>query len=173
MLTPTLDADDVARTFRVLRKLDPDSVKVLRTGLRNDLKGTAKAIAGEYPAQPLLSGFQQTFGRWDWGKVTGTVKVTPGKSRKGAGRQSVVSLSMNYRSATPFVMDMFGQRSTGRTPQGRNLYRVLQDRVPGWPNGGRIFYGKFLRQREAVISRSVDIINKWSDDVTKELSRGN
>ena len=73
MLTPTLNATDVARTFRVLRKLDPDSVKVLRTGLRNDLKGTAKAIAGEYPAQPLLSGFQQTFGTWGWGKVTGTV----------------------------------------------------------------------------------------------------
>jgi hypothetical protein len=169
MLTPTLDADDVARTFRVLNKIERESVKALRSGLRSELKPTAKLIAGEYPTQPLLSGFQQTFGRWDWGNVAGSVRVTPGKSRKGAGRQSVVSLSMGYKSATPFVIDMFGQRSTGKTPQGRNLYQVLQRRIPGWPNGGRVFYKKFLQQRQVVISKSVDIINKWSEQVSREI----
>jgi hypothetical protein len=169
MLTPTLDANDVARTFRVLRKIDPESVKALRSGLRSDLKPNAKAIASEYPTRPLLSGFMQTFGRWGWGSVTGSVRVTPGKSRKGAGRNALVSLSMNYRTATPFVMDMFGQKTTGRSPQGRALYRVLQERVPGWPNGGRVFYKKFLAQRADVTNRAVNIINKWSEQVSREI----
>jgi hypothetical protein len=181
MLTPTLDADDVARTFRVLNKIERESVKALRSGLKKELKSTAKLIAGEYPTQPLLSGFRQSFGTWGWGAVSGSVRVTPGKSRKGAGRQSVVSLSMNYKNATPFVIDMIGRRPRDlgnyssdrykKTPygQGMALYRNVHSRISGWPNGGRVFYKKFLQQRQTVISKSVDIINKWSEQVSREI----
>lgn len=172
MIDASLNANDVARTFRVLRKLDPESVKELRKELRTELKPMAKAIASRYPANPALSGFMQTYGRWGWGSVTGTVKVTPGKSRKGAGRNAVVSLSMNYKTATPYVWDMIGWRTQGRTPQGRVLYIQVQRLFPEWPNGGRLFYKPFNEQWRTAYNASETIINRWSEEVSRELNRG-
>ena len=179
----SLNADDVARTFRILRKLDGESVKVLQKELRTELDPMDKAIAAQYPTAPVLSGFRQTYGRWGWGKVTGTVRVTPGKSRKGAGRKNVVSLSMNYKTATPFVVDMIGRhqgklgnynsaRYQAPYGQGPALYRNLQGAFPAWPNGGRVFYKEFQDRWQTAYSASERIINRWADDVTKELARG-
>jgi hypothetical protein len=175
-----LNATDVAKTFRIIRNLDPDLVKELRKELQSDLRPTAKAIASKYPAGPSLSGFEQTYGRWGWDKVTGTVKVTPGKSRKGAGRTNVVSLSMNYKTATPFVMDMIGRkldnignynskRYAAPYGQGMALYNAIQRQFPSWPNGGRIFYKEFMKSRGQVISAAESTINRWTNKVSREL----
>jgi hypothetical protein len=164
-----LDATDVARTFRILRKLEPDLVKELRSELQGELKPLAKAIAAKYPTSPTLSGFTRTYGRWGWDKVTGTVKITPGKTRKGAGANNLVSLSMNYKSATPFVLDMIGRKNPGISPQGQALYRAINSDFPSWPNGGRIFYKPFLAARENIVGHTERIINRWSDKVSKEL----
>jgi hypothetical protein len=165
-----LNADDVSRTFRVLRNIDPDLVKELRQELRSDMNPLAKAIAAKYPSGPTLSGFEQTYGRWGWDKVSGTVKVTPGKSRKGAGANNLVSLSMNYKTATPFVLDMIGRKNPGISPQGRALYDQIQKQFPAWPNGGRIFYKPFKAAREQVVGSATNIINRWTDKVNRELN---
>lgn len=170
MITAELNADDVSRTFRVLRRLDPDSVTELRKELRTELAPMAKAIAAEYPSNPALSGFMQTYGRWGWGKATGTVRVTPGKSRKGAGRKNVVSLSMNYKTATPFVVDMIGRRNPGISPQGQVLYRELNRIFPAWPRGGRVFYREFQDKWRTAYDAAEGIINRWSDKVSRELN---
>lgn len=169
MIEPSLNADDVARTFRVLRKVDAESVKALRKGLNAQLKPVAADVAKAYPSSPVLSGFMQTYGRWGWDRVVGKVNITPGKSRKGAGANNVVSLSMNYSNATPFVVSLFGQKTTGSTPQSQVLYRQLNILFPGWPKGGRIFYKAFRSKRETVINESTKIINDWSEKVSKEL----
>ena len=177
-----LNADDVSRTFRILRNVDPDLVKELRKELRSDMNPVAKAIAAKYPAGPTLSGFEQTYGRWGWDKVSGTVKVTPGKSRKGAGANNLVSLSMNYKSATPFVLDMIGRKpgdignydskryKNKPYGQGRALYENIQRKFPSWPNGGRIFYKEFKKHRFIVVASATNIINRWTDKVNRELN---
>lgn len=170
MISSSLNADDVARTFKVLRILNPESVKELRKELRSELSPMAKAIASKYPTNPPLSGFMQTFGRWGWGKVTGTVKVTPGKSRKGAGRNRVVSLSMNYQSATPFVIEMIGRRNKGISPQGSVLYDQVQNLFPAWPKGGRVFYQDFQDKWRTAYDATETIINRWSEKVSRELN---
>jgi len=164
-----LNADDVSRVFRVLRNVDPDLVKELRKELRSDMNPVAKAIAAKYPAGPTLSGFEQTYGRWGWDRVSGTVKVTPGKSRKGTGANNLVSLSMNYKTATPFVLDMIGRKNPGISPQGRALYDQINQQFPAWPNGGRIFYKEFKGVRGEVISAAESTINRWTDKVNREL----
>jgi hypothetical protein len=183
MITPSLNASDVSRTFRVLRKLDPDSVKVLRKDLRSKLVDVAKDVAKEYPSSPPLSGFMQTFGRWGWGRVVGKVSVTPGKSRRGAGAKNVVSLQMTYNNATPWVMEMIGsqggakigrydrQKSRYKPPygQGPALLRAVNSRFPAWPKGGRVFYKVFLTKRKEVISEATDVIESWSEEVTRKL----
>jgi len=173
---------EVAETFKVLRRIDSDLVKELSSELKSDLKPLAKAVAAKYPTEPTLSGFARTYGRWGWDKVTGTVKVTPGSSRKGAGKKNLVSLSMNYKSATPFVMDMIGRhpdaignysRSNSRYSapygQGPALYRNIQRQFPSWPRGGRIFYKAFLEKRGQVVIAAEKTINRWSTKVSEEL----
>lgn len=166
----SVGVENVAQTFKVIRNIDPGLVKELRKDLSSDLKPLAKAIAQKYPAQPTLSGFAQTYGRWGWDKVTGTVKVTPGKTRKGAGRNNLVSLSMNYKTATPFVLDMIGRRNPGISAQGRALYSAIQEQFPAWPKGGRIFYKPFKAARGEVTSAAEKTINRWADKVSAELS---
>lgn len=184
MIEAKLNANDVARTFRILRKLEPEMVKELRKELRTELKPMAKAIASQYPSNPALSGFMQTYGRWGWGKVTGTVRITPGKSRKGAGRNRLVSLSMNYNTATPFVVEFIGRKpdtlGNYNSPrykkrpygQGSALSRNLQDDFPAWPNGGRLFYKQFTKDWRTAYNAAERIINRWSEEVSKELNRG-
>ena len=169
MQSLTVGTENVAETFRVLRKIDPDLVKELRKELQSDLKPLAKAIAAKYPSQPTLSGFERAYGRWGWDRVTGTVKITPGKTRKGAGRNNLVSLSMNYKTATPFVLDMIGRKNPGISPQGQALFRAINEQFPAWPNGGRIFYKPFKESREKVVSAAEQTINRWSIKVSEEL----
>lgn len=166
----SVGVENVAQTFKVIRNIDPGLVKELRKDLSSDLKPLAKAIAQKYPSQPTLSGFMQTYGRWGWDKVTGTVKITPGKTRKGAGRNNLVSLSMNYKTATPFVLDMIGRKNPGISPQGRALYRAIQEQFPAWPRGGRIFYKPFKEARGEVTGAAEKTINRWADKVSAELS---
>jgi len=170
MIDVQLEAGGVAQTFRILRSIDPESVKELRKELRSEMKPLAKAIAARYPSEPSLSGFEQLYGRWGWGKVTGSVKVTPGKARKGAGRNALVSISMNYKTATPFVLDMVGRRNPGITPQGKALYRNIQKQFPSWPNGGRIFYKPFIEGKAEVYKSAETVINRWSKKVSEELA---
>jgi hypothetical protein len=180
MQSLTVGTENVAQTFRVLRKIDPDLVKELRQELQSDLKPLAKAIAAKYPTQPTLSGFERAYGRWGWDRVTGTVKITPGKTRKGAGRNNLVSLSMNYKTATPFVLDMIGRkldkignynsnRYSAPYGQGMALYNAIQRKFPAWPNGGRIFYKEFKESRQKVTSAAEQTINRWSIKVSEEL----
>lgn len=160
---------EVAKTFSTLRKIDADLVKELRTELQSDLKPVAKAIAAKYPKEPTLSGFVRAYGRWGWDRMTGTVKVTPGKTRKGVGKNNLVSLSMNYKSATPFVLDMIGRRNPGISPQGQALYVEISRQFPSWPRGGRIFYKEFKKYRNEVVDSAEKTINRWSQKVSEEL----
>lgn len=172
MLEARLDPASVSKTFRVLRELDPSLVAELRKELRTELQGTAKDIANEYPKSPIMSGFEMSYGRWGWDNVVGKVKITPGRSRKGAGAKNLVSISMEHKVATPYVLDMIGWRSYGHGARGRALWSVLQrsSMFPGWPRGGRIFYRPFKLKRNEVVDKTEGIINRWTKKVNQELN---
>lgn len=171
MYTVEVDANELQKTYRVLRNVAPHLVKELRQELQSELKPLAKAIAQKYPTNPgRLYGFYWSYDPWAWGKATGSVKTTFGKRRGGGNRDNLVALSMGYRSATPYVIDMIGRVSTGATPQAQKLYEVVNRMFPGWPNGGRVFYKPFKDARPNISKHAENIINRWSDKVTKELS---
>jgi hypothetical protein len=167
-----LDAADVAKTFRILRNVDPNLVKELRSELKSELTPLAKSIAAKYPTQipDKLYGFQWSYSSWYWGKAVGSVRLTTGRSRKRSGASNLVSLSMGYRSATPYAIDMIGRASTGSTPQARKLYETVNKLFPNWPNGGRVFYKPFKDARPNIAKHAENIINRWSDKVNRELN---
>lgn len=182
MIQGSVGRESVAATFRILRKIDPESVRELRKELQGDLKPVGKAIAAKYPSQAYLSGlegytrikYDPSSGQivskenWKWSQVVSKVNITPGKSRKGPGLNNLVSISINFKGAIPWVTE-FAKVDSAPTPQGRALVRNIEKRFPSWPNGGRIFYKEFLSTRSQVISSTENILNRWSDQVSEEL----
>lgn len=178
-----VDADDVARTFAILKKLDPDLVKEFRTGLQSDLKPAAKAIAAKYPTTPYLSnlegGTRFSFNKesgsivakenWKWSQVVGKVSITPGKSRKGVGRNNLVALRMQYKGAIPWVTDMARDKGSNLSPQGKALVRNIQSKFSGWDNGGRVFYKEFVARRGEINFKAEQIMGKFIDGINKVI----
>lgn len=178
-----VNANDVARAFRILRQVDPDLVKEFRTGLGSELRPVAKAIAQKYPSGPYLSGLEGytrvifnakkgeivTKDNWKWSQVTGKVNITPGKSRKGVGRNNLVALTMNYKGAIPWVTD-FARADSGKLkPQGRALIRNIESRFPSWPNGGRIFYKEFKSREGEITNAAETIMNRFIDGINRVI----
>lgn len=178
-----VNAADVARAFRILRKVDPDLVKEFRSGLGGELRPVAKAIAQKYPSGPYLSGLEGrsrvTYNaqkgeivvkeNWKWSEVVGKVNITPGKSRKGVGRNNLVALTMNYKGAIPWVTDFARADSSKLKPQGRALIRNIESRYPSWPNGGRIFYKEFKAREGEIFGSAEKIMNRFIDGINRVI----
>ena len=185
MITTDLQVNsaDVARAFRILKQLDPDLVKEFRTGLQSDLKPAAKAIAAKYPTSPYLSnlegGTRFSYNRetgnidvkenWKWSQVVGKVSITPGKSRKGVGRNNLVAIRMQYKGAIPWVTDFAKADSADLSPQGKALIRNIESRFPSWPNGGRIFYREFQARRGDIFDKAENIMGKFIDGINRVI----
>jgi len=178
-----VDANDVARAFRILKQLDPDLVKEFRTGLQSDLKPAAKAIAQKYPTAPYLSklegGTRFVFNKktgeidakenWKWSEVVGKVSITPGKARKGVGRNNLVAIRMQYKGAIPWVTE-FGKADSGNlSGQGKALIRNIESKYPSWPNGGRIFYKEFQSRRGDIFNSAENIMSKFIDGINRVI----
>lgn len=161
----TIDGQSVAIAMRMLAKTNPDLVRELRKQLRGALAPVSKKVAGAYPTQTDLAGFQQAYNKWAWGSVKGRVAITSGR-RKGAS--SLVRIQMVYSQATPYVVDMIGQVSQGRTPQGQVLYQALQRRFPSWPKGGRVFYKAFREEGKDIYSVAEKIMRAWESKVSEK-----
>lgn len=170
-ISAQVDKRDVQRVFRVLKKVEPDAVKELKNQLVPRLKPLAAKIASQAPASSPIDNFNVGYWKWRYGKVTGKVSFTPGSGRKGAaGRTSLVSLSMSYKDTDLGVrmLEFIGRRKEF-TPSGKALYDAINRRLPGWPNGGRLFYSKFVGSAHVVKVETVGIINKWSEQVSQKL----
>jgi hypothetical protein len=177
-----LNADDVSRAFRILRKTEPELVKEFQKGMKTELAPMAKAIAQKYPTTPYLDnlgGYRRvTFNKikntietkdnWVWSQVVGKVSITPGKARKGVGRNNVVALRMQYSGAIPWVTD-FAKQNASLTPQGRALVRNIERKFPGWKNGGRIFYKEFMAHRTEAFDKAEKIMEKFIDGINKVI----
>ena len=164
------NADDVSRGFRLLRQLDPELLKRFKSELQTDLKPMAKAIAEKYPTAPYLSGLDGYVSEnWRYSQVVGKVSITPGKSRKGVGRNNVVALRMQYKGAIPWVTDMAKDTGNNLTPQGKALVRNIESRYPSWPYGGRIFYKEFQLKRGEVFDKAEKVLDKYIDELNRYI----
>lgn len=185
MITTELQVNDkdVARAFRILKTIDPDLVKEFRQGMQSDLKPAAQAIAAKYPAAPYLSGLEggtrffynketgniQAKENWKWSQVVGKVSITPGRSRKGVGRNNLVAIRMQYKGAIPWVTDFAKATSPDLSPQGKALVRNIEQRFPGWSNGGRIFYKEFMARRGDIFDSAEKIMEKFIEGINRVI----
>lgn len=164
---PVIEGADFRSSLQMLKTVDPDIVKDLRRSLRSAVGPNAKAIAAAMPTTPPLSGMANG-GRLAWpGNFSGTVTLTPGRSRRG-GVSSLVGLRIRGNPDAGFRMgELAGSRSRGSTAQGRAMIANL----PGNPRGGRFAYARFVKDRANLMRKAEQVIESFVGRLNKRLER--
>lgn len=162
-----VDAKEVRKVLSVLKKIEPESAKALRSGLKKELIPLASQIAQAVPVVPPLSGLGNA-GATGWGPVTGKVSFTPGKSRTNA--TSLVSIRIDAGKKRGFyIAELAGSRSSGNTNSGRALIEQLNTRSPMKGRGGRYAYKQFRFIRPDAVRIATDILNNAFKDLERKL----
>jgi hypothetical protein len=167
---PEINQAELKRVMRVLRELDPQIVKDLRTELKSKIKPVADQVAAAVPIEAPLSGMRNN-GPLAWTGVRATVGFTPSK-KQGS---SIVSVRINPLQGKRglYLAELAGSRSSGVTDAGRNLIAVLNERKPMKGRGGRFAYAQFRMQRPDVVRIATTILNKTFADAERRLASGN
>jgi len=169
MIEAKLNASDVARVFRVLKRTEPELVKQLARDLKNRVGPVGKKVASSWDGIDYPSGIRNARPEWKFHPegVSSSVSFTPGAGKKNA--KKLVTIYIKHKGAVPYVFDFIGWRSQGRNFSGKSLFNWVNNRFPGWPHGGRIFYRAFMGQRWNIYQAAEKIINDWSKQFEKEI----
>lgn len=173
--TQKLDANQVRRALRVLKSIDEEAVKDLRTDLKTRLSPFATQINNAAPPAntPPLSGMANA-GRLGWGNRRGTVGFTPGKNRQNANNLVAIRISpvpIATGQAGFMLAELAGTRSSGFTPSGQTFISVLNARAPIQGKGGRFFYNEFRKLRPDIVKLSESILNSTFNRIDAELKK--
>lgn len=171
--TEKLDASQVRRALNLLKSIDEEAVKDLRTDLKTRLSPFATQIANAAPpaGEPPLTGMANN-GRLGWGPRKGTVGFTPGKNRANATNLVAIRVqSVPVSGQAGFMLaELAGTRSNGFTNSGANLVSVLGQRAPLTGKGGRYFYKQFRSLRPDIVKLAESILNKTFARIDAELN---
>ena len=164
-MSAAIDGQKVAVAIREFNSFQPDLIKQLRRDLRGELKPLARYMAEAYPKTIDLSGYRMAHGTHGVGTVRGAVGVL---TRRGRGTTALVQVRMVYNNATVNIWEKIGKRNPGISPQGKHLYQEIQNRFPGWPKGGRIFY-KAFQSGPRVMDNVRSILNDFMTKVDRKF----
>jgi hypothetical protein len=170
--TEKLDASQVRRALTLLKSIDEEAVKDLRTDLKTRLSPLATQIANAAPpvSEPPLSGMANR-GRLGWGPRKGTVGFTPGKNRANATNLVAIRVqSVPVAGQAGFMFaELAGTRSGGLTATGANFVSVINQRAPLTGKGGRYFYKQFRLLRPDIVKLAESILNGTFARIDAEL----
>jgi hypothetical protein len=115
--------------LRSLKQVDPDFRKTLVKRVKEIGKPVETAIKSELPVIAPLSGMNNN-GRLGWG-IGKPVNSTTLSFKATASRYKAVTplLRVIVNSPATVVADMAGRRSSGSTPSGRNMIKVMNARA--------------------------------------------
>ena len=177
MIRPEIDAEELRKAVKVLRTIDKTIVQDLSKGLKTEIKPVGEMVAREVNDRGApLSGFNYP-ARTMWQPVKSKVSVTPGRSRSKGGMKTVAAIDITsgggkgkgVEAPGYAIVEIAGHKSQGHTPQGRKMINVLNQRSPGWPNGGRFAYKAFRAHAHDVYVVAKRVINDWVNETNKKL----
>ena len=170
-LRAEVNAQDVARVARILRKVDASLVDDLRQTLRGPLFPIAQMIAARANAfSPPMSGMRADQGRTRWGALRITpskISVTPGRSKKSPNL-----VSMNFdgsRAVGLAIAENAGTKTNGRPLRGQLFIARINSVVPGWQNGGRFLYRASMPYQPHVYRLAASLVERWAEKTNREL----
>lgn len=166
-LRPEVDARDMARVTRILRRIDNELIADLRVPMKQAILPLAKMVAGRANSFSVpMSGMRRP-GPKQFAPVAASVGITPGFSRKNP---NLVEIRLKPTGgAGMFIADMAGRVSSGKSPQGMSMIRTLNSVVPGWQNGGRYIYRAFMPYRQTLYNLANNILDRWVDGTNRKL----
>lgn len=168
MLIPSVDSRSLNAGLKKLKTLDADVIKDLRATLKVTVGPYAAAIAAAVPSAPPLSGFANN-GDTRWARVTGTVNLTPGRSKKTGNHLLSIRIKPAKEKRGVYIGEMAGMRTSGKTSAGRHLINVLNQRYPMVKRGGRWAFDKFRRTRPEFVKLAVLSVKLTTDKINKDL----
>jgi len=155
-----LNDAEIRRALRVLKTMEQDSLKELKSEMTTALMPYATQAAAQLPTDPALSGFGRSPG---YGVAKGAVKTnTSGRKRSGNSivRITVASTRANKTKGLLFT-EFAGTKSQGFTNAGRAMIRNLNAIRPIVRGAGRFTYGYIRSERPAIIKIARRIIKKY------------
>ena len=153
-----VNAKQFRQVLTALKKIEPDSQKILGRELKTKLQPMANQIASTVPKNSPLVGMENN-GRTGWGPVRGRTAFTPGRSRRNATNLVAMRIEAGERNVGAVIAELAGSRSSGKTPSGAAMIDRLNRDKQMKGKGGRYAYNQFRLLRPDVVRIATDIIN--------------
>lgn len=168
-----VDARDVARVMRVLRKVDKSLADELKSSIGSGIQPIADLIGNRVSANSApMSGMTRRGvnrpNRYEFAKGKMKVRVTPGFSFRSPNLVTLEYLLPKNRVGVA-IADMAGRKTQGNSPQGQAFIRQIMTVVPGWGDGGRYVFRAFLPYRSHVYRLGENILARWVAKTNQEL----
>jgi hypothetical protein len=168
-----VDARDMARVARVLRRVDKELLNDLGRSMRTGIGGTAQQISASANANGApLSGMTNHNGATKWGPVKASISTRPGRSRFGWGDLVTINMDAGRTSRGMYISEFAGSKNAnGSSIDARGPWFVgmLNLRVPGWSKGGRFVYRAFMPYKVSIYNLAENLLEKWTNRVNVEL----
>lgn len=165
---PKIDDAALRRALKVLRNMEKDSLKEMKSEMSSKLGPFADQAASQLPTAPALSGFARAPG---YGVAKGSVSTTPSRTKK-RGNQVVrieVKSTRNNKTKGLLFTEFAGTKSKGTTKAGRAMIRNLNAIRPIKRRAGRFTYDWVRSQRKQVIKVAEKVINGYMKKAQKYL----
>lgn len=153
-----VNAKQFRNVLSMLKKIEPDSQKILGRELKSDLQPMANQIASVFPTTSPLIGMEGS-ARTSWGPVRGRTAFTPGRSRRNATNLVSIRIEAGERSVGTVIAELAGSRTQGKTPSGAAMIDRLNRDKQMKGRGGRYAYSQFRLLRPDVVRIATQIIN--------------
>lgn len=167
MVAIRLDVEDVAETLSALRRIEPDSLKALRSEIKNDsgVNAAISSIKSEIPVIAPLSGMMNHTGDTEYKTPRVTVSMrSPRKSMSRNESALVTIVTSSPKGAVGFqIVDLAGRGSRGKTPAGRAMIANLSEKA------SRYVYPGFEKREKNVADGVKRILDKFAAQVNTKL----
>lgn len=157
---PKIDDYELRRALRVLKTMEQETLKDLKSEMSTALAPYADRAAQQIPTIPPLSGLARSPG---YGVAKGAVKTdTSGRKRSG---NSIVRITVkstrNNKTKGLLFAEFAGTKSRGSTNAGRAMIRNLNAIRPIKRGAGRFTYGYIRSERKQIIKLAEGILERY------------
>lgn len=163
-----IDDKSLRKALRVLKFMEQDSLKELKSEMATALQPYADQAAKQMPSQPPLSGLARSPG---YGIAKGAVKTdTSGRKRSGNSvvRITVKSTRTNKTKGLLFA-EFAGTKTRGATNSGRAMIRKLNAIKPIKRGAGRFTYDYIRSERKGIVKIAERILKKYMSKASRYL----
>jgi hypothetical protein len=155
-----VDAKQFRQVLAVIKKIEPESQKILGRELKNKLQPFANQIASAVPSSSPLIGMEGS-ARTSWGPVRGRTAFTPGRGRRNATNLVAIRIEAGERNVGAVIAELAGSRSSGKTPSGAAMIQRLNKDRPMKGKGGRYAYNQFRLLRPDILATAQRIVDSF------------